>query len=117
MKPGAAGDGFGGHWLAMKGGGPCTGGGGACGRPTSAVAHVPTQCSPALCGLFNRRLAFPVQVSACQLALLVQVWRSAEPEHVARELVKALLLAVSARSRRALLAVVDELRTLVLVGD
>src|ERR1700687_4370085 len=67
-------------------------------------------------GLFHRRLALPVQVPASQLPLVVQVWRTAEPQHIARELVEALLLAVRAGCRRALLAVVDERRILVLVG-
>src|SRR4249920_83461 len=52
--PGAAatgGAGGAGHrLLAMNGAGPGTGGTGFCGRPTSAVAHVPTHRSPlALC--------------------------------------------------------------------
>src|SRR5579863_9120026 len=68
------------------------------------------------CSLPDRGLALPVQVPSRQLALVVQVRRTAESQHVARELVKTLLLAVRAGCRRALLAVVDERRILVLVG-
>src|SRR4051794_12725024 len=49
MNPGEGG-GAAGQALGMKGGGPPPAGAlGACGRPTAAVAQVPTQCSPALC--------------------------------------------------------------------
>ena len=58
----------------------------------------------------------PVQVPASQLALVVQVRRCAESEHVARELIETLLLAVRAGCHRALLTVVHERRILVLVG-
>src|SRR5262249_10839428 len=44
MNAGAAG-GAAGHWLVWKGGSAGAGGGGVCGRPTSDVDHVPTQCS------------------------------------------------------------------------
>jgi hypothetical protein len=43
----AAGAGAGEHWFAMKGGKTGAGGNGDCGRPTSAVDHVPTQRSAA----------------------------------------------------------------------
>src|SRR5580765_2582161 len=48
MKP-AAGGTPAGHSFRMKGGGPGTGVGGVCGRATSDVAQVPSQCSPPVC--------------------------------------------------------------------
>src|SRR5712692_3609321 len=48
MKPGAGGAPAG-HSFRMNGGGPCTIGGGVCGRATSDVAQVPSQRSPPLC--------------------------------------------------------------------
>ena len=66
--------------------------------------------------LLDGPLLLPVQVSAGEFAVVVQVG-GRRPEHVAGELVEALLLAVAAGIRRALLAVIDELRILVLVGD
>jgi hypothetical protein len=42
-----AGAGEGEHWFIMKGGKSGVGGSGDCGRPTSAVDHVPTQWSAA----------------------------------------------------------------------
>jgi hypothetical protein len=53
-------------------------------------------------------------MSAGELAVGIQVRWAAQPEHVAVDLVEALLLAVSAGIRRALLAVIDERRVLVL---
>ena len=43
----AAGAGASEHWFTMKGGKSGAGGSGDCGRPTSAVDHVPTQWSAA----------------------------------------------------------------------
>src|SRR5205823_5853250 len=68
-------------------------------------------------GLLDRSLFFPVQMTAGELALVVQIRGAAESQHVAVELIKAFLLAVGPRCRRALLAVIDELRVLILVRD
>ena len=53
---------------------------------------------------------------ACQFTRSVEIRRSAKPQDVSGELVEALLLAVAAGIHRALLAMVDERRILILVG-
>ncbi len=55
-------------------------------------------------------------MSTGELAVGVEVRRTAEPEDVAVELVEPLLLAVAARVGRALLAVIHKRRVVVLVG-
>jgi hypothetical protein len=67
---GAAGAGFGGHWLGMNGGGPgvAGGGGGDCGRATSDVDQVPSQRSPAPCAAARPEKAGTIDASASAAA-------------------------------------------------